>query len=965
MEINTLDGVNENIVVRTEQPDKKYKNLTEFLKQHSKKPENGHGPSHTRIGDSKLKIHGGSYYIDDNEWSSFMKLYWKDIVSKKKTEYFTEKQMSENAPIAVDLDLHFAYDLSERVYEQDHLDDLVDVYLAELNTIFNFDANSAFSIFLFEKDNVNRVQDKNITKDGIHMIIGIQMDHKGQQILRERVLDKIKDAWGDFPIINNWTDVFDDGITKGYTNWQLYGSSKPNHEAYKLTQVYDITYDADDGEFINNRGQPTDYLNAENFEKLSVRYKNHPEFFYKEQFLQLLESKDTQQPNRRKSPTTVRYDEISGSNNISRIKNAEELDKHLQYFLDSIGPSDYVLREIYEYTTVLPESYYGSGSYAKWIRVGWALKNTSNKLLIVWLAFSARSSNFDYNTIPDLCDTWDTFDIKRDSGVTKRSIIYWATQDNKEGAEVIRKNTVGYYLDMTINAVSATSIANPAKNAKGSTDYDIAIVLHQMYKDEYVCADVKNGSWWRFKKHRWNEIDCGSTLRRSISTELRQLYEDKVTELQNYLVTLDPEDYQYKQVKMRIDIVLKIVQRLGQTSDKRNIMQEARDLFYDDEFLNLLDSNPYLLACKNGVVDFNMKEFRKGRPEDYLTKCTNINYYPRTSSKHKESIPELEDFMRKLFPNPELCSYMWNHLSAVLIGMPSLNQALYNYIGFGQNGKSVLTDLMTHTLGTYKATSPISLITQGRGKIGGLAPEVVGLKGARYVVMQEPESTDIIHEGPMKELVSGVEPITARAPYMTKSLTFIPQFALVVCCNQLMQVRTQDHGTWRRLKVANFQSLFTENPKDDDQDRPFQYKIDRDLMKKFPIWRETFLAMLVQLAFENEGRVEDCDTVLEASSKYRESQDHVAQFVGDRIKKHTGKKVRKEQISEEFKMWFLTNCGKTKQPSPKSVYEYMDRMYGKNRNGTWMDVKLTYPSDHEQTNTPDSDIEMEIPEAVF
>ena len=104
--------------------------MTEFLKQHSKKPENGHGPSHTRIGDSKLKIHGGSYYIDDNEWSSFMKLYWKDIVSKKKTEYFTEKQMSENTPIAVDLDLHFAYDLSERVYEQDNLDDLVDVYLA-------------------------------------------------------------------------------------------------------------------------------------------------------------------------------------------------------------------------------------------------------------------------------------------------------------------------------------------------------------------------------------------------------------------------------------------------------------------------------------------------------------------------------------------------------------------------------------------------------------------------------------------------------------------------------------------------------------------------------------------------------------------------------------------------------------------------------------------------------------------
>ena len=39
---------------------------------------------------------------------------------------------------------------------------------------------------------------------------------------------------------------------------------------------------------------------------------------------------------------------------------------------------------------------------------------------------------------------------------------------------------------------------------------------------------------------------------------------------------------------------------------------------------------------------------------------------------------------------------MWNHLSAVLIGMPSRNQALYNYIGVGQNSKS-LTDLMSQT----------------------------------------------------------------------------------------------------------------------------------------------------------------------------------------------------------------------------------------------------------------------------
>jgi P4 family phage/plasmid primase-like protien len=926
----------------------KYKNFTDCLKKNNKsnKTEGSESssPTHTRIGDRDKNIYAGSYSIQHNEWNTFMSLYWSDVVEKNKTEYLTEKQLStELAPIAIDLDLHFEYSTEERIYSQDHLDDLVDVYLAELKEMFCFDENTTFPIFLFEKDNINRVKDKKITKDGIHMIIGVQMKHDIQEILRKNVIPKVKEIWGDFPIINTWNDVFDEGITKGYTNWQLYGSCKPDHDKYKLTNVYEISYDTDDGELINNRGNPSDYLTKEKFTMLSVRYQNHLNVLYQNSFLEKLENNNNSP---RKKSRKFTFDESSsGSTDISQIKNADELDNCLQQFLETIPSTDYMLREIYEYTTVLPESYYGQGSYAKWIRVGWALKNTSNKLLIVWIAFSAKSSTFDYNSISEICEQWDSFS-RKESGVTNRSIIYWAKQDNPSGAEGIRKNTIGYYLDMTINAVTANAIANPSKTAKGSTDYDIAVVLHQMFKDEYVCADVKGGAWFRFFRHRWVEVDCGSTLRKSISNELRQLYEDKATQLNHYLSTIDPEDDQYKQVKARIDIVIRIIQRLGQTSDKKNIMQEARDLFEDTEFYNRLDSDPYLLGCKNGVIDFKEKSFRKGRPEDYVTKCTNVDYFPLSHNKHVNIIPQLEDFMEKLFVKEELRQYMWDHLSAVLIGMPSLNQALYNYIGIGQNGKSVLTDLMTHTLGTYKCAAPISLITQGRGKIGGLAPEIVGLKGCRYVVMQEPESTDVIHEGPMKELVSGVEPITARAPYQTRPVTFIPQFALTLCCNQLPNVRTQDHGTWRRLKVVKFESLFTDNPVTDDNDRPYQFMIDRDILTNFPVWKETFLAMLVQRAYENNGRVVDCDAVLEASTKYRESQDHVSQFIGERITKRQGSKVRKEQLSEEFKLWFMVNCGKTKQPSPKQVYEYMDRIYGKSVNSTWMNVKLTYPSDN-------------------
>ena len=74
-----------------------------------------------------MNIHGGSYVIPHNNWNTFMSLYWHDIVEKRKSEYLTEKQLStEMSPIAVDLDLHFDYSLTERIYSEEHLDDLVD-----------------------------------------------------------------------------------------------------------------------------------------------------------------------------------------------------------------------------------------------------------------------------------------------------------------------------------------------------------------------------------------------------------------------------------------------------------------------------------------------------------------------------------------------------------------------------------------------------------------------------------------------------------------------------------------------------------------------------------------------------------------------------------------------------------------------------------------------------------------------
>ena len=151
-----------------------------------------------------------------------------------------------------------------------HIQDMVLLYLEELKEFYIFTENKPFSVFIMEKPHVNRLEDKSLTKDGIHMVIGIQMDSIMQVILRNKMLEKMSALWEDLPLINGWDAVLDEGISKGKTNWQMFGSRKPGNEAYELTQHYNITYDKSDGEFRMKEMNVKVFDFKKNFIKLSA-----------------------------------------------------------------------------------------------------------------------------------------------------------------------------------------------------------------------------------------------------------------------------------------------------------------------------------------------------------------------------------------------------------------------------------------------------------------------------------------------------------------------------------------------------------------------------------------------------------------------------------------------------------------------------------------------------------------------
>jgi P4 family phage/plasmid primase-like protien len=917
--------------------------LFEFLRSHKK--EEGMEYTNTRITDKNLNIYGGTYSIPDSAFSEFIKCYYNSVFVQGKEEYLTEKQLIANGPITIDIDFRYEPTIKERKHTEDHIFDIVMLYADKLLGIIEAKPNIPIDIFVMEKSKVNTT-DPEKTKDGIHIIFGLKM-HKGLQvILRNKVLEEIKEMWSDLPITNSWEDVLDEGITRGNSPWQLYGSRKPGNLAYIIKYHYILTFDEEENDWIIEKKSIESNFTEKYIEKLSARYTNHPEFSMKESVRAEFEKNITglnHLSSREKNIKKLKKS-VSGSGSISsghynEIPNEDTLDKLLEELFEDVGQCNYKIKETHQYTMSLPEKYYGPGSYQRWIKVGWALANTSPKLFLTWLKFScqencrdtlkASNGKFDWSKVGELYDLWKNFENNNPDGLTHRSIMYWSKNDVRDKYNKIQKETIDYFIEQTIST---------------STEFDLASVLFNIYKDDFICVSIKNNIWYEYINHRWYEIDSGNTLRLFISKDMHKIYMDKTQETMSKMQTMDKNDDSFEDVRKRSLKLAEICVYLRKTTWKNNIMREARELFYDKDFMEKLDQNPYLLCFNNYVVDFKNKIHRRGQPDDYISKCTNIDYIPYQTilDKHTATIDEINSFMKQLFPNTELCKYMWEHLASCLIGTNE-NQTFNIYLGGGANGKSKLTDLMSRGLGQLKATVPITLITQKRNTIGSTSSEIVQLNGIRYAVMQEPTKGDKINEGIMKEITGG-DPIQGRALFKD-TITFKPQFKLVVCTNTLFEDMSTDGGTWRRIRVCNFESKFLEKPYADNEfpanEFPHQFSIDKKLDDKFEVWAPIFMSMLIDISYKLQGNVKECKMVMSSSNKYRQGQDYLAEFAKDKIKVKSGDKINKTELLEIFKQWYSTNYGRGNIPKGREVTEYMEKRYGVYKQG-WQNIAIIY-----------------------
>ena len=218
------------------------------------------------------------------------------------------------------------------------------------------------------------------------------------------------------------------------------------------------------------------------------------------------------------------------------------------------------------------------------------------------------------------------------------------------------------------------------------------------------------------------------------------------------------------------------------------------------------DANPYLLGFTNGVLDLMTDEFRKYRPEDYITMSTGYPYREMTEAERAST--EVEAFFESIQPEEEMRELLLSVLASGLDGR--LYQNMIFYIGEGGNGKSLLSDMMMTVLGNEFFTVLNSRILEEIAKPETATPEMLKMKGKRYIVIPEMKAMSLT----VVRSITGGGKMSARALHKDPVM-FTPTYTLCTEMNNVSQFVGGDEvkeAEYRRYVPITYDRCFTRDP---------------------------------------------------------------------------------------------------------------------------------------------------------
>jgi len=505
----------------------------------------------------------------------------------------------------------------------------------------------------------------------------------------------------------------------------------------------------------------------------------------------------------------------------------------------------------------------------KWLNVGYILHSINPEHSDMWHYFSSKWENY---VEADCNLAWDSFQ-NSEYIYTIHNLMYLAKVDNPDDYHEI-----------------SNEIPNHDIKYLRAFDNIISKLICRLYGDKFVCSNPERNEWYFFNGIRWVKENKSFNLR-------KLMINDVFTKVENYRRQLI-KDGANEEIVKNYHNILKI---LG-SGYKLNCLELE---FYNSNFYKIIDQNKDLIGFENGVYDLVNMTFRKGASGDYISLSTGYEFVSYTEDN--KEYRELYELLCKILPHKDVRNFTLKSLASCLDGHIR-DENFYIYSGkmnTGGNGKSTIMDLLLKALGEYACVSPVTLVTAKRESSNSANSALANIRNKRAVIMQEPESNEMIQAGIMKALTGG-DRISTRELHSSQ-MEFKPHAKFFMCCNKIPSISDLDGGVVRRLKITEFVSRFVDNPDESRSEQGiYEFKIDKDLKSKLDSYKCVFMCILLDYykQYKEEGLVPP-DAVLQVTKKYENDNNVIKQFLDENIT--TGSKhdyITKEQLKEMFKADF-------------------------------------------------------------
>jgi putative DNA primase/helicase len=315
---------------------------------------------------------------------------------------------------------------------------------------------------------------------------------------------------------------------------------------------------------------------------------------------------------------------------------------------------------------------------------------------------------------------------------------------------------------------------------------------------------------------------------------------------------------------------------LAKIGSRDAVLRGALNLIKDEVAVNVnypnneLDAHPLLINFLNGTYDVETGRLRDHDRHDLITKIIPYKY------NAKAEAPRFRKFISEIFPDDQsLQKYVQLKAGHSFTGDQSEKDFQYLYGAHGDNGKTVLANLLLLAAGEYGQAAPISLVLASKNEQH--PTDRARLRGARFVVISETGEEGKLNESRIKQLTGGD---ILSAHFMRQDpFDFVPTHHLWILSNYKLQISGRDNAIWQRVKLIEFPVQFVEPTKECPAPA---HVMDRDLPAKLAGEIEGVIAWIIEGAREwYLHGIKEPAGVSSAVKQYRTDEDLLQHFIDE------------------------------------------------------------------------------------